>query len=512
MAITIDEYKRKRRQGLTQEQILAESRTAPAASSPQAERQPPGSTPISRGVSDFGVGAIKGIASSIKGGINLVGRGLEAIAPAPKAGKLFGQRVAGETVMQSADAALPQKLTTPSNPTQKVGFATEQVAEFFLPGGITKAARASLKLSTAPDILKIIARGALGAAEGAAVTAVQGGTGEQVGDAARTGAAFDVVPGGTSKLLKSKAGKAVTSWLTEAIPSRLVNSILRPSEKAFSFGRNPGLGVVDEGIVANTRGDLLMKIGDQKRRIGEAIGERIAAADEAGSTLDWLGTLKPLDDALEHATKTGQRDLVRQLLDLRDGLTQEYRLIGRELVETGSKPANVSASKLQEMKIELGQSTRWTGQAYDNDLNKVRVAIYRNMDELLDGSVNGIEELNARYANMLTAEKALEKTNNQLQKLVMAGLKVSGFGGLAASTSYLSGDSSTEALGKGIAAGAITKFLGSTPVKTRFAQYLNGLSPKERESLFQAMPALRNVVLGLREKGDDAGDDTDTNE
>lgn len=507
MPITADQYRRFRQQGLSKDQILAQVAQAPQE---QPEQRRPGETGFSRTVSDFGIGVIKGIGNSVKGGLDLVGKGLEAIAPAPKAGKLFGQEVTGETVTQSVEKTLPEQLVTPTSGAQKTGFVTEQIAEFFLPGGITKAARASLKVSTAPDIIKIMGRGLIGAGESAAVTAIQGGTGEQTGKAARLGATFDLLPGAIGKLFKSKAGQQVVSWLTEQIPSRMVNSILRPAEKAFHFGRNPGLGVVEEGITANTRADLLMKIGDRKREIGEAIGEHIAVADEAGDLLNWTPALKPLEEAIEQATKRGEKDLVRQLLDLREGLTQEFKLVGNQLAVTGSKATELSRAGIQEMKIELGQATRWTGQAFDADLNKVKVAIYRNLDDLLDKSVDGLEPLNARYANLLTAEKALEKTNNQLQKLVLAGLKVSGFGSLAAGTSYLSGDSGIEALAKGVAAGALTKFLGSTPVKTRFAKYLNALKPDEREGLFQALPALRNLILGVREKGsadDDSPDD-----
>ena len=74
------------------------------------------------------------------------------------------------------------------------------------------------------------------------------------------------VTGSVGKFLKSKPGQSAVKFLTEKIPSRIVNSILRPQNKAFDFGRDPGKGVVEEGIVASTRGSLLTKIGQKKQR------------------------------------------------------------------------------------------------------------------------------------------------------------------------------------------------------------------------------------------------------
>lgn len=502
MPFSADEYRRLRLQGLTQEQAIAklnsqQPQPQQTAAAPAPKARAPGQTGFSEVASDVGIGALKKAAHSAIGAVDLVKRGLDFIA----------NKTVGGKRTENLGEVVPEKTLEPTTTAQKVGGAAEQIGEFFLPGGITKGVRASLKVATAPDIIKILARGALGAAEAASVTAVQGGNAEQVANAAKTGGAFDVIPAATNKLLESKAGQSVVRWLTEKIPSRMVNSILRPAEKDFHFGRNPGLGVVEEGITANTRGDLLIKIADKKHEIGQAIDEALSAPAVASKTIDVTPALAPIEEAVKKATKSGEQDLVRRLLDLRDGLTQEFDLVGRDLVNRGPKRLALSPKEVQQMKIELGQATRWTGQAFDSDINRVKTAVYRNLDGMVDKAAPGTEELNARYANMLTAEKSLERTNNHLQKLVLAGLKVSGFGGLGYVASAAQGDSTPEALAKGAGAAALTKFLGSTPVKTRFAQYLNALAPSERESLIQAIPTLRNVILGLREKGDNAAND-----
>ena len=66
-----------------------------------------------------------------------------------------------------------------------------------------------------------------------------------------------------------------------------------------------------------------------------------------------------------------------------------------------------------------------------------------------------------------------------------------------------SGDQPLEAVAKGAAGAATLKIAGSVAVKTRVAKALTKLSPQEKEALFGLAPALRNIVLGLREKGED---------
>ena len=418
------------------------------------------------------------------------GRGVEKITGVPRQ-ELGAPIFEGER---------PEALK-PVGRAEEIGAGVERVAEFFVPGTlITKGLKARLAISTASDALQILSRVGIGAAETAGVTALQKGT---PGEIAGAGAFGALIPGGPGKgILNSAIAKPAIKFLTESLPSRMVNSILRPVEKSFDFGRNPGQGVVGEGITANTRGQLLTKISEKKQEIGSQIGTLLGRAKDKVLDLN-QSVLKPIDEAIEKAVRAGEQALVTRLQSVKDGLTKTFKLGKDGKVQiTGDKNLVVNPGEAQKIKIELGQNTRWTGQAFDNDINKVRVQVYRNINNLIDGAVSGSIKLNQRYANLLSAEKSLERSNKNIQRLVLAGLRQTGIGGIGFGASIVSGESFTEATLKGLAVGAGFKLAGSVAVKTRAAKVLNSLGKTQRDTLFEVIPGLRNLILGITEKGE----------
>jgi hypothetical protein len=383
------------------------------------------------------------------------------------------------------------------NTAQDVGYGAEKVAEFFLPAGLVTKSKVAIEASHLPNALKLFAT--IGSQVGAdtAVATAQGQSAKEIKDVGLISGGVELATGASGALLKTKLGQSAVKYMTEKIPSRLVNSIIRPNDKAFDFGRNPGLGVVQEGIVANSRAGLLAKIGLKKQDIGKQIGDTLISGENAAKSLDVQDAiLNPIRIAKKQAVEAGDKALYSRLDDIEQGLTKEF---DERFNVVGNKKMQLTPEEVQKLKIRVGKDTRWTGQTFDNDVNKVRVSIYRNLDGVLDDNVAGIADLNARYANMLTAEKNLERTDKRMQRLVMAGLRTTGVGTGYALYSGLSGDSGAEAVAKGIAAGAVTKFAGSTPAKTYTAQILNKLGQSEREHLFKLVPTLKNLYFGAKE-------------
>lgn len=446
-------------------------------------------------VQDFGVGLAKGGLSTVFGIGRLgakIGRGILGGVE-----KLTGLPVKPQETFFEREKP---KILEPVGRAEKAGFVTEQIAEFFTPAIFTKGLKVKLALNFTSDTLQILSRALIGAAETAGVTALQGGT---LGEIAGAGTLGAIIPGGPGKgILDSKIVKPAVKFLTEKLPSRIVNSILKPVQKLFDFGRNPGQGVVGEGITANTRGQLLTKISQKKQEIGNQIGTLLEKFKEKSLNLS-NAVLKPIDDAIDKAVRAGEQALVTRLQSVKDGLTKTFKL-GKDgkIQITGNKNLVVNPLEAQKLKIELGQNTRWTGQAFDNDINQVRVQVYRNINNLIDDTVEGSIKLNQRYANLLSAEKALERSNKNLQRLVFVGLRQTGLGGIGFGASIVSGESVPEAIFKGLAVGAGFKLAGSTVVKTRVAQILNSLGKSQRDALIEVVPALRNLILGITEKGE----------
>ena len=387
----------------------------------------------------------------------------------------------------------------PEEGAETIGFATEKIAEFFTPLGVVSKGKAALAATEAPFLLRLLGNVALETGATTAVGALQGQNLEELETTAGYTAALEAAPGLVGALARSPAGKPIIKYLAEKIPSRLLNSIIRPVDKAFDFGKNPGLGVVEEGITANTRGGLLTKIGQKKTEVGQEIGRMISAPEIMAKQLDITNSiLEPIKIAKQQALQSGERALFGRLDDIEKGFTELFIAGEKGIEPAGTKLLfGLTPKQAHELKINVGRATRWTGQAFDNDVNQVRVQIYRNLDRVLDEAIPGIEGLNKRYANLLTAEKNLEKTDKRMQRLIMSGLIPSVTGGIGFGAAIATGDQPLEAVGKGLLVGAGAKFAGSTPVKTRLAQVFSKLKPNDQEKVFRIIPALRNIVFGV---------------
>lgn len=475
-------------------------------------------------------------------------------------------------------------LTKAEGGAEEAGFLTEKIAEFFIPGGATKTAVGKINAAHIPETLKFLARiGVKTAAPTTVALAQQGEPNKEVAKVAAVSAVFSTAEEAISVAAKTPAGKQFVKWLTEKIPGRKLNSIIKPQTKDFNFGKNPGQSVVEEGITANTRGELLSKIGQKKSEIGAQIDDVLRASteqvdDTAKATIDKMvdtfskgigktepskeafanvikdgvqqlkeqglddiankvaqidtakvrtfeqlrsslidaaspghldvskAILEPIKEAQKSAIRSGDKALYTRLVDLEEGLTKNF---GDDFAVIGNKALdNLTPKQAQQLKIQIGGDTRWTGQAFDGDVNKVRVSVYRKLDDLIDEAVSGISELNQRYGGLLTAEKALERTNNARQRLVELGLRSTGVGSLVGAGSLAKGDSGPEAFLKGALGAGLFSALGSTPVKTRMAQFYSGLTP---ENATKFIDIVKNVYLGAKasKQNNNNGDDSE---
>ncbi|MAH46450.1 hypothetical protein CMI37_11500, partial [Candidatus Pacearchaeota archaeon] len=108
--------------------------------------------------------------------------------------------------------------------------------------------------------------------------------------------------------------------------------------------------------------------------------------------------------------------------------------------------------------------------------------------------------LNKRYANLLTAEKNLERTNRNLQRLVRVGLRAGIFGSTAATIQAVRGETPLEIAAGGAAAAGATQFLSSPAVQTRVANILRKLSPDDADLITRFVPSLRNIFFAKRQR------------
>lgn len=403
---------------------------------------------------DMAKGAAKGAVETVAyGAPGLVNRAIRAIPGAdylvpryPEAPKELQPQGVGETL----------------------GNVLERAAEFMVPGGAIKRAgnvaeaATAARMAGAPRAAKALALGERAAIEGAANAAITSSQGGSDTEAGVVGAISAATPIGL---------KALES-LRKYAP-RLMNPILAPGMASFRFGRNPGQAVVDEGIVANSREQLLAKISFTRQKIGQAMDPVINNPTVAAQQINVQPLINgPIDDAMKAAAEMGERELVTKLNDLRKGLLTEWRVFGGKLQQTGKfKRVNLSPAEANKLKQNIGEKTRWTGEAFNSDLNDVRVKIYENLKEAIEQVAPEMKSLNSRWGNLLEAEKSLMRRNIIVERNLPVGLMDVTAGLGTAATSAASGGGGLESVIYGLAGTAGSKAIRSTPVLSRAAQY-----------------------------------------
>ncbi len=441
-------------------------------------------------IGDIREGVGKGAISTMLGLTKLTGR-------IPGVGKYIG--VPGSTTLEDLDLA-------PTNTAQKIGMGAEQVGEFFIPAGVvSKGAKAvegmtaASKLpALAKTVLNVGARAGLEAGAAGAVTAAQtGGDAEATRNAALIAGAIPVA----GKIIEP-AANAAKAFIAEKLPGRLIESLIKPSKSQMRFGRTPGQEVAVQGLKANSLEGLEKEISQRKNQLGSLIDKSLGQAANSAKRVDVAPAINgPIDEAINLArTTSGNRSVVSGLEDMREAL-----LNNRFDASGNVKSVRLSPLDARKLKTDIGDVTRWTEDPIEGTLNEVRQKIYRNLNELIDNAVPGTKEMNAHYANLLTAEKAINARIDAVNKLNIVGLTAKATGVATAVATFIStGDVSKSAaagFGAGLTTGGLAKLLGSTPALSRAAVQFASLSPAEKTAAAKAVPLLRNIYLGTSTSG-----------
>lgn len=341
----------------------------------------------------------------------------------------------------------------------KLGAGARAGAKFgALGGGMQAGGR---ELAQEGSTLGSVAKKTLG---GSLAGGVVGGTLPVAG--AIAAAPFKAVGKGLG-MAREALGEAVTAGEKSDLSSRLVNSVIKPLEKEFRFGRDPGRTVVEElantGTKANTREQLARFITESKNGVGKEIEAALTDPSVANKKINISGAVRSIDSAIQKAAESGDELLMGRLQSVKDGLEYTFKQKGGRLRKSAPKSMELTPKEAQAVKRQIGEAMRWTGQAFDNDVNQARATIYREIDKLIDAAVPGIDRLNDRYGGLLSAEKSIERTMNVGQRgqtLSMGDIVTGGIGGAAFG-------------GPGAILSAIgRRFIESTPFKTRLAVLL----------------------------------------
>jgi len=401
-------------------------------------------------------------------------------------------------------------LTTPSNTTQKIGYGAEKLGEFFIPG---MAADKLAKAAIATDAALLAGKTPLAAAKIASgiSTATKVGTealGAGLVSSVQTGGDVDeaknaAIFSGLATLAAPVVTKVAT-WLNKNVAPRIINSLVKPSNKEFEFGKDAGKAILDEKISAPTAGSFLTKITDKKKEIWQMISSKLEGVSDI---IDVTPAVNKIDDLIVDANTAGERELAGKYRDIKEGITGIFD------PKTGLKIGeqdltNLTAKEAQELKTKIGDAVQWYNTAFEGQTNQARVTVYRAINDIIDSIVPGTKALNMRYANMLTAQTALMRRINNIERSNLGGLLANMAGGATTLAGYAGGGIGLDDIARGIAAWGIAKFAGSTAGRTMVEAPL----VQATAGAINAATSLRAPIAGLASKIYDSvfGDDTPT--
>ncbi len=283
-------------------------------------------------------------------------------------------------------------------------------------------------------------------------------------------------------------GGAALKSVAESVAPRIINSLIKPLAKDFAYGKNPGKTVSELGITGNSMDELISNIKASKEKIGATIGSITSRlGDQARVDVDQ--TLKYLDEALNKANKTPRTNA---------SLIQRLEGVKADIAE------NINMSP-QELKGLLGDLTKWTGNASDDQaVNKALKQTYGAVKEQLEAKLKPLltsEEFAAykkateQYGDLISAENAAVYRDKILQRhdLISFGAKNAGLL-TAVGTAVANGGVGLETLIAGLGGAVIDKAMATPAFKTRLASLLAKLPKGEIETFFEKVPSAKTLL------------------
>lgn len=306
-----------------------------------------------------------------------------------------------------------------------------------------------------------------------------------------------VIPGAV--VGAGKAGQWVAEKATHSIPARLMNSLIkgRPIQN-YSYGKNPGRVLAEEGVIANSIEDLADIVPKKRLEIGNRL-------ETVAKELDIMAANKQIKIDLRGATapiKVARAKAMRMPLENKALLA---RLDDLETDISGlGDLSNLGFNNAVQIKRTIGDNTKWTGQWSDDiAINKVKKEVYGRINSNIKNDAVKVDpdlsrvfaKLNEKYGDITSAEIAVKYRNNIMQRGDIFSLK-GHLGALsgALTTTIITGGATIPAVIAGLSGAALDKTLGSAAVKTRVATWLAKARPEDLLNLTIKAPKIAQAL------------------
>lgn len=372
-------------------------------------------------------------------------------------------------------------------PVGAIGKASEKATQFGLGSiGIANKAKNLTKL-VRPNTIKNVSKVARAGVEGAAFTAgigLQEGEKQSLSDYALNTGLNMVFP---------VAGIGLKA-VGETVPSRIINSLIKPLQKDFAYGKNPGRTVSELGIVANDFDTLISKIDEKREEIGQLIGNTTSKSRNLPNVvLD--DVIAPIDEAIAKANKSPRTnsELIKRLEDTKADLMDN--------IAAGTDP--------QALKKIVGDLTKWTGNASDDkainmSLKQTYGKISSKMDDALKNELSEAEfavykKAQEQYGDLISAKNAATYRDKLLERQDLISFGAKNMGVISAlTTAIATGGTAIPTILAGLGGVAIDKAMATPMFKTRLAKLLSKLAPKDIETFFEKVPTAKTLFPGRK--------------
>lgn len=211
----------------------------------------------------------------------------------------------------------------------------------------------------------------------------------------------------------AKVPDVVSDYARESVPARIMNSALRTRPKGYNYGRDPGAGVVAEGLTGITKQGLLDNISGRLADIGDNINTHLSDPAVNKPVVDIsTAVTDPLNTMEAAAIKGKKLDLANRLADLRSRLTNDYaRNANGDLVSTGpTKLTGLTPREANAIKQDIGEMAKWTGKPEVDELSPAVHQIYRGINDQIEQAAPGIKDINQRYGELKSAQDSLDNS------------------------------------------------------------------------------------------------------
>lgn len=332
----------------------------------------------------------------------------------------------------------------------------------------------------------------------------QGKTGSETftpGMGTLTAGALPLVIGGV------RAGSAISK---ESAP-KFINSLIKPSQANFSYGKDPGRTVSELGITGNSLPDFATNIGKARQDIGAQLGAIYANPANASKTVDATDAIGRIDKAIADAAKGGKgnQGIVTALQNVKDGLLYEHSVNADGVIEkVGTQPRNLTNLNPQEafaLKDLVSQQTKFTGNPSDDKtVNTVLQSVYGDIKDKLNSAVGQnnpeVTKLNQQYADLTSAQLATQHRDAIVSRSNIISMPVKVGGATAIITALGTGGAAVPAILAGATVASLDKALESTAVKTRMAKWLGSQSPSTISKIVEKNPGIATTIKRLTPK------------